>query len=83
MRRGFASCCQKNGPAAKRAAVAHLQETMDPSERRACSIATSTGFVGKRGLRCANGGPGPGRGRSGADPGGSKAECALVAGFRL
>lgn len=26
-------------PVAKREAVAHLQATMDPSERRACSIA--------------------------------------------
>ena len=36
----FASFFQKNGrAAAKGAAVAHLQDTMGLSERRACSIA--------------------------------------------
>jgi hypothetical protein len=39
MRPPFTSYFQKNlGPAAKRAAVAHLQAVMSLSERRACSI---------------------------------------------
>ena len=124
------------GPAAKRAAVAHLQDTMGLSERRACSIASADRtMVRYRSCRppdtelrarlreLANerrrfgyrrlfvllrregepsginrilrlyreeglavretASPAQGRGRSGADPVGSKAECALVAGFRL
>src|SRR5262250_1468146 len=42
MRPPFASSFQKMvGPAAKRAAVAHLQAVMSLSERRACSIVSA------------------------------------------